>query len=77
MVIQKLRDGSEGFLGKILIGAVVIIFGFFGFGSFSSFNSSGPKVATVNGSEISLGKFEYELQRARRALMARGVAAMI
>ena len=76
MVIQKLRDGTEGFLGKILIGAVVIIFGFFGFGSFSSFNSSGPKVATVNGTEISLGKFEYELQRSRRALMARGVAAI-
>ncbi|MEC8645295.1 MAG: SurA N-terminal domain-containing protein [Pseudomonadota bacterium] len=75
MVIQKMRDGTEGFLGKILIGAVVIIFGFFGYGSFSSFNSSGPKVATVNGSEISLGKFEYELQRARRALITRGVAA--
>ena len=76
MVIQKLRDGSEGVLGKILIGAVVIIFGFFGFGSFSSFNSSGPKVATVNGTEIPLGKFEYELERSRRALMARGVPAI-
>ena len=74
MLIQKLRDGSEGVLGKILIGVVVIIFGFFGFGSFSSFNSSGPKVATVNGSEIPLGEFEYELERSRRTLMARGVS---
>ena len=32
MLIQKLRDGSEGVLGKILIGVVLIIFGFFGFG---------------------------------------------
>ena len=29
MLIQKLRDGSEGVLGKILIGVVLIVFGFF------------------------------------------------
>ena len=72
MAIQKLRDGTEGILGKILIGVVVIIFGFFGFGSFSSFNSSGPRVASVNGSDIPLGEFEAELERSRRVLMGRG-----
>ena len=73
MLIQKLRDGSEGVLGKILIGVVVIIFGFFGFGSFSSFNSE-PKVATVSGSDIPLREFEFELERSRRVLMGRGAS---
>ena len=58
MAIQKLRDGTEGILGKVLIGVVVIIFGFFGFGSFSSFNSSGPRVASVNGSDIPLSRLK-------------------
>ena len=76
MAIQKLRDGTEGALGKILIGVVVVIFGFFGFGSFSSFNSSGPKVASVNGSDIPLAEFEHELELSRRALMARGASSV-
>ena len=73
MAIQKLRDGTEGILGKILIGLVVIIFGFFGFGSFSSFTSV-PKVASVNGSDIPLREFESELERSRRVLMGRGAS---
>ena len=72
MAIQKLRDGTEGILGKILIGLVVIIFGFFGFGSFSS--NSVPKIASVNGSDIPLREFESELERSRRVLMGRGAS---
>ena len=73
MLIQRLRDGSEGILGKVLIGVVLVIFALFGFGSFSSFNSSEIKVASVNGVEISQREIEYELERTRRVMLSRGV----
>ncbi len=73
MLIQRLRDGSEGILGKVLIGVVLVIFALFGFGSFSSFNSSEIKVASVNGVEISQREIEYELERTRRVMLSRGL----
>jgi hypothetical protein len=32
MLIQRLRDGSDGILAKVIVGLIIIVFGLFGFG---------------------------------------------
>lgn len=71
MSIQKLRDSSEGMLSKILIGLIVIVFGLFGFGSITTFLAPVPKVATVNGDDVTQQEMEVAVERNRRLLQAR------
>lgn len=73
MVIQKMRDGSEGILAKVIIGLIIIVFALFGFGSITTFLAPVPKVATVNGVEIAQGEMEFAVERNRRLLLARGI----
>ncbi|MBO6555714.1 MAG: SurA N-terminal domain-containing protein [Pseudomonadales bacterium] len=73
MVIQKMRDGSEGILAKVIIGLIIIVFALFGFGSITTFLAPVPKVATVNGSEIAQAEMEFAVERNRRLLLARGI----
>lgn len=71
MSIQSLRDKSEGMLSKILIGLIIIVFGLFGFGSITTFLAPTPKVAEVNGEDISQQSMEMAVERNRRLMMAR------
>lgn len=71
MSIQKLRDSSEGMLSKILIGLIIIVFGLFGFGSITTFLAPTPKVATVNGEDITQQEMELGVERNRRLMQAR------
>ena len=73
MLIQRLRDGSNGVLAKIMVGLIIIIFGFFGFGSITTFLASAPKVATVNGQDVTQQAMEIAVERNRRLLQAREV----
>ena len=72
MLIQRLRDGSDGILAKVIVGLIIIVFGFFGFGSITTFLAPVPKVATVNGQDITQQAMEVAVERNRRALQARG-----
>jgi len=74
MLIQRMRDGSEGILAKIIIGLIIIVFALFGFGSITTFLAPTPKVATVNGSEVSQQEMELEVERRRRMLLARDIS---
>lgn len=73
MLIQQLRDGSDGILAKVIIGLIIIVFGLFGFGSITTFLAPVPKVATVNGEEVTQQAMEVAVERNRRLLQARGV----
>ncbi len=73
MAIQKLRDGTEGLLAKIIVGLIIIVFGLFGFGSITTFLAPVPKVATVNGEEVSQQDMEIAVERSRRLLIAQNV----
>jgi peptidyl-prolyl cis-trans isomerase D len=75
MLIQKLRDGSDGVMAKIIIGLIVIVFGLFGFGSITTFLAPVAKVATVNGENVTQQAMEVAVERNRRLLMARGLTA--
>ena len=73
MLIQKMRDGTQGILAKVIIGLIIIVFALFGFGSITTFLVQVPKVATVNGEEIGQGEMEMAVERNRRLLLSRGV----
>ncbi|MFP6804936.1 MAG: SurA N-terminal domain-containing protein [Pseudomonadales bacterium] len=73
MLIQRLRDGSDGILAKVIIGLIIIVFGLFGFGSITTFLAPVPKVATVNGQDVTQQAMEIAVERNRRLLQARGV----
>ncbi len=71
MAIQRLRDGSEGILAKIIVGLIMVVFALFGFGSITTFLAPVPKVATVNGTDITQQDMEVAVERNRRMLLAR------
>ena len=52
MSMQSLRDGSTGIASKILVGLIIIVFAMFGMGSITTFLAPTPKVAEVNGEDI-------------------------
>ena len=68
MLIQRMRDGSEGIMAKIIIGLICIVFALFGFGSMTSFFSPVAKVASINGEDITLQEMELAVERRRRML---------
>lgn len=72
MSIQTLRDGSEGIVAKIIVGLIIIVFALFGFGSITTFLSPVPKVASVNGDDITQQEMEIAVERNRRLLLAQG-----
>ncbi len=73
MLIQRLRDGSDGIMAKIIIGLIIIVFGLFGFGSITTFLAPTPKVAEVNGEEVTQQSMEFAVERNRRMQLSRGV----
>ena len=73
MLIQRMRDGSEGVMAKIIIGLIVIVFALFGFGSITTFLAPVPRIATVNGEDITQQEMEMTVERRRRVFMAQGV----
>jgi peptidyl-prolyl cis-trans isomerase D len=73
MLIQRLRDGSDGVLAKVIVGLIIIVFGLFGFGSITTFLAPVPKVAEVNGEDVTQQAMEIAVERNRRLLQARGV----
>lgn len=77
MSIQTLRDKSEGVIAKILIALIVLVFALFGFGQITTFLSPTPKVATVDGQNITQQEMDIAVERNRRLLLARDRSADI
>jgi len=66
-MLEEIREKSQGFTAKIILGLIILTFAVAGVGSYS--NSADTSVATVNGEEISQQAFNkaYQAQRARMA----------
>jgi len=73
MFIQRLREGSDGILAKILVGLIVIVFALFGLGSITTFLAPVPKVAVVNGDEVTQQEMEISVERNRRIMLSQDV----
>lgn len=65
-MLEKIREGSQGWLAQAILGIVILTFALAGVGSYLG-NSSTPAAATVNGEEISRDELEqrYQNKRAR------------
>ena len=74
MLIQRLRDGSDGILAKVIVGLIIIVFGLFGFGSITTSLAPVPKVASVNGEDVTQQDMEIAVERNRRLLQAQGAS---
>lgn len=73
MLIQHLRDRSEGVFAKILVGLIIIVFALFGFGSITTYLAPVPKVAVVNGDEITQQEMELAVERNRQYMLSQDV----
>ncbi len=74
MGIQQIHDNSTGYVTKIIVGLIIVVFALFGFGSITTFLAPVPKVATVNGSDITQQAMEIAVERNRRMLISQNVA---
>ncbi len=74
MLIQRLRDNSDGLIAKIIVGLIIVVFALFGFGSITTFLVPVAKVATVNGTDISQQEMEVAVERSRRIQLSQGAA---
>lgn len=67
-MLQDIRDRSQSWIVKIIIGAVVIAMAMFGVESlFSLVGSDGDEIASVNGETITRQQLELNVQRAIRS----------
>lgn len=69
-MLQKLRDQTQSFAFKVLVGAIIFVLAIFGFGAFNLFLTNDPSVASVNGEDISQAELSVETERERRRLAA-------
>lgn len=70
MSIQTMRDNSDGVVAKVIVGLIIIVFAVFGMGSITTFLAPVPKVATVNGEDVTQQEMEIQVERTRRLLLA-------
>lgn len=75
MLIQRLRDGTQGVTTKIIVGLIIVVFGLFGFGSITTFLAPVPTVAVVNGEDITQREMEIAVERQRNILLGEDIPA--
>lgn len=75
MLIQQMRTQSQGFVAKIIVGLIIIVFALTGFGAITTFLVPIPKVATVNGIDITEQEMVIALERTRRMRLSSGISA--
>ncbi|WP_110677519.1 SurA N-terminal domain-containing protein [Salinicola sp. RZ23] len=67
-MLQKIREGSQGWVAKVIVGAIIVTFALFGAESLVSYFQSGSNdVAKVNGEAISRQALETQVQRGIRS----------
>ena len=74
MVMQAIRQRSQGIVAYILVGLIALVFGLFGFGSITTFLVPTPSVLTINGVDIPEQEMRIRLERRRAGMLANGLA---
>ena len=67
-MLQKLRDQTQGFGFRVLVGVLIFVLAIFGFGAFNLFVTGEPDVATVNGEDITQQALLTATEREQRRL---------
>ncbi|MDV6319072.1 SurA N-terminal domain-containing protein [Chromohalobacter sp. HP20-39] len=67
-MLQRIREGSQGWAAKMIVGAIIVTFALFGAESLVGvFTSGSNDAATVNGESIGKRAVELQVQRAIRS----------
>lgn len=66
-MLEKIREGSQGWIAQTILGIVILAFALAGVGSYLG-NTSTPPAATVNGEEISKNDFDQRYQANRNRM---------
>ncbi|MCI0508773.1 peptidyl-prolyl cis-trans isomerase D [Chromohalobacter marismortui] len=67
-MLQRIREGSQGWAAKVIVGAIIVTFALFGAESLVGvFTSGSNDAATVNGESIGKRAVELQVQRAIRS----------
>ncbi|MDF3917270.1 SurA N-terminal domain-containing protein [Salinicola salarius] len=67
-MLQRIREGSQGWVAKVIVGAIIVTFALFGAESLVSYFSAGSNdAATVNGESINRQAVETQVQRGIRS----------
>ncbi len=69
-MLQKLRDQTQSFVFKVLVGIIIFVLAIFGFGAFNLFITTDPAIASVNGDDITQTMLATEAERERRRMAA-------
>ncbi|SOC58084.1 peptidyl-prolyl cis-trans isomerase D [Chromohalobacter canadensis] len=67
-MLQRIREGSQGWTARVIVGAIIVTFALFGAESLVGvFTSGSDDAATVNGESINKQAVEMQVQRAIRS----------
>jgi len=67
-MLQNMRDKSQSWIAKVIVGVIVLVFALTGWESISRFTSTDQKAAEVNGNVISTAELEQAVSLQRRQL---------
>ena len=67
-MLQNMRDKSQSWIAKVIVGVIVLVFALTGWESISRFTSNDQKAAEVNGAVISTAELEQAVSQQRRQL---------
>jgi len=66
-MLEKIREGSQGMIAKVILGFVIVTFALAGVSSYLG-NTAEPVVAVVNGEDVTKAEFENALQNERNRM---------
>src|SRR5690554_6909649 len=67
-MLQNMRDKSQSWIAKVIVGVIVLVFALTGWESISRFTGNDQKAAEVNGTVISTPELERAVSQQRRQL---------
>ena len=68
-MLQNMRDKSQSWVAKVIVGVIVLVFALTGWESISRFTSNADKAAEVNGAVISSAELEQAVAQQRRQIV--------
>ncbi|MGV6474126.1 SurA N-terminal domain-containing protein [Azotobacter vinelandii] len=68
-MLQNIRDNSQGWIAKIIIGVIIVLLALTGFDAILTSTSNSQNAAEVNGAKIGLAELNREVETQRRQLL--------
>ena len=67
-MLVRMQNAAQGWIGKFVAGAIIVVLTLFGFGAFNLFAVNEPAIATVNGEDITERRLASEIERSKQRI---------